>query len=284
MGDNRAGYAGHAGHKAGPSGDYLLKCYLEDIRKAGQLSHGDESALFRLARQGNARARERLIAANMRFVVKVALEYRACPMPLTDLISEGAIGLIHSVETFDADRGVKFISYAVWWIRSYITKALNEKGYLIRLPANQYFRLRKAQQAERFGGGAPEDEDIRMLRQMSAGCAPLDAPQAGGKPWSELLCDAGAPDPSHEAELGLGSGLTEGFLARLPLRERTVLSRGSGLGDENPLTLKEIGGELGLSAERVRQIRKRTLKRLRSEPAYAPLRERYQCLLENRRD
>ncbi len=269
---------------AGQTGDYILKCYLEDIRRAGQLPRGDENALFHLARQGNARARERLIAANMRFVVKVALEYRACPMPVCDLISEGAIGLIHSVETFDPARGVKFISYAVWWIRSHITKALNEKGYLIRLPANQYFRLRKAQQAERYGGG-PEEEDLRMLKQMSQGCASLNASQPGtGQSWSDLLSDPKAADPSREAEKNIGAGLIDRVLSNLPHRERVVVRGFYGLGDENPLTLKEVGSQLGLSAERVRQIRKKTVKNLRADPDAAPLRDRFECLLGNRPD
>ena len=269
---------------AGQSGDYILKCYLEDIRKAGQLPRGDEGALFMLARQGNARARDRLIAANMRFVVKVALEYRACPMPVADLISEGAIGLIHSVETFDPGRGVKFISYAVWWIRSHITKALNEKGYLIRLPANQYFRLRKAMQMERFGN-EPEEDDIRMLRQLSQGCASLNAAQSGtGNSWSDMISDSAAADPSREAEKNMGAGLVDQCLERLPHRERVVVRGFYGLGDENPLTLKEVGSKLGLSAERVRQIRKKTVKNLRLDPAAAPLRDRFECLLGNRPD
>jgi RNA polymerase primary sigma factor len=268
----------------GRSGDYILRCYLEDIRKAGQLNRGDESALFRLARQGDARARDRLIAANMRFVVKVALEYRACPMPVADLISEGAIGLIHSVETFDPDRGIRFISYAVWWIRSHITKALNEKGYLIRLPANQYFRLRKALRAERAGND-PEPDDIRRLKQMSQGCASLDAAHAGtGESWADRIADASARDPSREAERNLGAGLTERILDQLPPRERIVMRGFYGIGDENPLTLKEVGRKIGLSSERVRQIRRRTVEKLSVDPAAAQLRDRYECLMGLRPD
>jgi RNA polymerase primary sigma factor len=268
---------------AGRYGDTILKSYLEDIRKAGQIPGHLEGALFRLYRKGNARAREKLIAGNMRFVVKVALEFRSCPMPVADLISEGSIGLIHAVETFDPERGVKFISYAVWWIRSYITKALNEKGYLIRLPANQYFRLRKAKQAEKYG--KVQEEDLRVIQQLSQGCASLHAIQsASGKPWSELLSDPGAPDPSVDAEISLGARLTEGMLASLPERERRVMKGFYGIGNENPVTLKEVGAGLNLSAERIRQIRKQTLKRIRRDAASAPLRDRYECLLAKRPD
>jgi RNA polymerase primary sigma factor len=266
---------------AGLGSDASLKRYLEDIRKAPQLRAEDESELFQLFRKGSRAARERLIAANMRFVVKVALEYRACPMPMSDLISEGALGLIHAVETFDPGRGVKFISYAVWWIRSHITKSLNEKGYLIRLPANQYFRLRKALQAER--NGRFEEEDLRVIRQLSQGCASLHSPHPGtGRSWSDLLPDATAPNPEIQAEIAVGSGLTERMLAAMPERERRILQRTYGLGNENPVTLKEVGRDLSLSAERVRQLRALALRRMRSDPEYAPLRERYACLSEAR--
>ncbi|MEO7779006.1 MAG: RNA polymerase sigma factor RpoD/SigA [Fibrobacteria bacterium] len=261
--------------------DYILRAYLEDIRKAAQLPGQAEGGLFRLYRQGNARARARLIGANMRFVVKVALEYRACPMPVADLISEGSIGLIHAVETFDPQRGVKFISYAVWWIRSYITKALNEKGYMIRLPANQYFRLRKALQAEKQG--RLEDEDLRVIRQLSQGCSSLSVTPAGsGKPWSEMLADRRAADPSLQSELSQGRRLTETMLSRLSERERMVVKGFYGIGDENPVTLKEVGRSLNLSSERIRQIRKQAIKKIRMDPTVGPLRDRYECLLKSR--
>lgn len=261
--------------------DPSLKRYLEDIRKAPQLRAEAESELFRLYRKGSRAARERLILSNMRFVVKVALEYRACPMPMSDLISEGSLGLIHAVETFDAGRGVKFISYAVWWIRSHITKSLNEKGYLIRLPANQYFRLRKALQAERHG--RIEEEDLRIIRQLSQGCASLHAPQPGtGRSWSDTLPDPHSPDPGVLAEISVGQGITERMLERMPERERHILKRTYGIGNENPVTLKEVGRDLSLSAERVRQLRSLALRRMQSGPEYAPLKERYACLAEAR--
>ena len=266
---------------AGLGGDMALKRYLDDIRKAAPLKSEAEAALFRLCKQGSRRARERIIAANMRFVVKVALEYRVCPMPVADMISEGAIGLIHAVETFEPARGVKFISYAVWWIRSHITKALNEKGYMIRLPANQYFRLRKALQAER--NGRLEEEDLRVIRQLSQGCASIHAGQPGtGRPWSDVLRDERAPDPGLEAELATGGNLTERFLASLPEREHRIIRRTFGIGNENPVTLKEAGTVMGLSAERVRQIRTNALRRLRQDPAWEPLRERYESLARSR--
>jgi RNA polymerase primary sigma factor len=263
--------------------DTTLQRYLEDIRKAIPSRKWDEGELFRRYSQGDVPARQKLIAINMRFVVKVALEYRACPMPLPDLISEGSLGLIHAVETFDAGRGVKFISYAVWWIRSHITKAINEKGYLIRLPANQYFRLRKAQQAERRGSMV--EEDIRVLQQLSQGCVSLNATGHGESPrsWSDVLPDTGAADPALDAELALESELTRLALSSLSERERAVIGKFFGLENECPLTLKDVGEILGLSAERVRQIRKTALAKIRAGESIPDLRDRFVGLLESRR-
>jgi RNA polymerase primary sigma factor len=265
----------------GRGSDALLSYYLEDIRKAPAPA-ADEGALFRLYRDGNKNARETLIASNMRFVVKVAFEYRACPIPMADLISEGALGLIHAVETFDPDRGVKFISYAVWWIRAALTKSIREKGYLIRLPANQFLKLRRALQAERFGG--LEEDDVRVLRQLSQGCASLDAVPAGSsQSWTEMLPDDRAPDPSVEAEIALGAELTERILAGLSDREREVLRDSYGLEADTPLTLKEVGYNLDLSSERIRQIRATALKKIRRDPDIGYLRDRYASLQGGRR-
>ena len=126
------------------STDTTLKRYLEDIRRTAPLSREEEQILFQRAKEGDKIARKRLISANMRFVLKVAIQYRGCPIPLPDLVSEGAMGLVRAIESFEHTRGLKFISYGVWWIKAYITRAINEQGNLIRLPANQHLRVRKA--------------------------------------------------------------------------------------------------------------------------------------------
>lgn len=126
------------------STDVTLKRYLDDIRKTAPLTREEEQILFQKAKEGDKIARQKLISANMRFVLKVAIQYRGCPIPLPDLVSEGAMGLVRAIESFEHTRGLKFISYGVWWIKAYITRAINEQGNLIRLPANQHLRVRKA--------------------------------------------------------------------------------------------------------------------------------------------
>ena len=110
------------------STDATLKRYLDDIRKTAPLSREEEQILFQKAKEGDKVARKKLISANMRFVLKVAIQYRGCPIPLPDLVSEGAMGLVRAIESFEHSRGLKFISYGVWWIKAYITRAINEQG------------------------------------------------------------------------------------------------------------------------------------------------------------
>ena len=259
--------------------DDCLRRYLDDIRKTEILVKDEEQSLFDSYRGGSRVARNRLIQSNMRFVVKVALEYRTCPMPLSDIISEGAVGLIHAVETFQVDRGVKFISFAVWWIRSHITKALNEKGYMIRLPSNQYNRLRKAQKTERLG--KPVEADLRTIKQLSLGCVSLDGLAGMNRTWSDCIADKGAIDPGLNAEVVRDERITRNAISDLTETEQLVLKSSFGFETECPLNLKEVGELVGKSSERVRQIRKNAIDKIRSGEHSVELRDRFVGLLEN---
>ena len=186
------------------STDTTLKRYLEDIRRTAPLSREEEQILFKRAKEGDRIARKKLISANMRFVLKVAIQYRGCPIPLPDLVSEGAMGLVRAIESFEYDRGLKFISYGVWWIKAYITRAINEQGNLIRLPANQHLRVRKALHEQ--SRGKEINEEIRELIQIGQRGVSFDSPlKADSKAtYAEVLPDTAASNPERR---GLGPRL-----------------------------------------------------------------------------
>ncbi len=261
------------------SSEEALKLYLEDIRKTTPIARKDEHELFKLCRKGNKKARAKLVQANMRFVLKVALQYRGCPIPLPDLVSEGAMGLIRAIESFDHTRGLKFISYAVWWIKAYITRSINEQGSLIRLPANQHLRVRKALK-EKIKGKELED-DIRELIQLGERGVAFDAPlKVDSKTtYSEVLADSRAPNPEAETEVQAVENLAKSLLSELPEREALVLKGLFGINHEAPQTLREVGEALNVSHERVRQLRDQALRRIRKCKNKNVLREKYEGLL-----
>jgi RNA polymerase primary sigma factor len=256
--------------------DASLKRYMEDIRKTAPISREEEQALFRRARKGDAQARQRLVQANMRFVLKVALQYRGCPIPLPDLVSEGSLGLIRAVESFDTSRGIKFISYAVWWMKAYITKAINETGSMIRLPANQCLRVRKA--LKESAQGKELDEDVRRLMQTAGKGVSFDAPLTddGKTTFQEVLKDTRIADVEGELDMGATGDLVREILSELPEREAQVINGLFGMDQNAPLTLREVGQDLNISHERVRQLRDQALRRIRGSGRFGKLESRYQ--------
>ncbi len=230
------------------STDTTLKRYLEDIRRTAPLSREEEQILFQKAKEGDKIARKKLISANMRFVLKVAIQYRGCPIPLPDLVSEGAMGLVRAIESFEHTRGLKFISYGVWWIKAYITRAINEQGNLIRLPANQHLRVRKALHEQ--SRGKEINEEIRELIQIGQRGVSFDSPlKADSKAtYAEVLPDGTATNPENESEIQ---------------REAKVITGIFGINQEAPQTLREVGESMNISHERVRQLRDQALRRIR---------------------
>ncbi len=255
--------------------DEALKLYLEDIRKTSPVDRKDEHQLFELCRKGSKKARMKLIQANMRFVLKVALQYRGCPIPLPDLVSEGAMGLIRAIESFDHSRGLKFISYAVWWIKAYITRSINEHGSLIRLPANQHLRVRKALKAQ--SGSKELDDDIRELIQLGESGISFDAPlkMDSKTTYSEVLADEVGVSPESSTEIQAIEHFAKNLLSELPEREAMVLKGLFGISHEAPQTLREVGETLNVSHERVRQLRDQALKRIRKCQNKELLREKF---------
>lgn len=229
-----------------------LRRYLDDIRKTELLAPEEERSLFELYRQGSQRARDRLIRAHMRFVVKVALHFRNVPIPIADLISEGAVGLIKAIDTYDPSRGVKFISYGVWWIRSHIVVALQTKGSLIRLPANQLLRIARETRRNK-----EPDEAVRTMMDIQRPQRIVEEAMGRGDDWD--------PESALRAR-ALESGVGEA-LSSLPPREAYVVRNLFGIRQQEAETLKEVAWELGVSSERIRQIKREALDRLRTDRA-----------------
>jgi RNA polymerase primary sigma factor len=259
---------------------HSLKWYLDEISHIPVLTREEEMILIDRAQKGDRQAAERLICSNLRFVVSVALEYQKRGLPLADLISEGNLGLMRALETFDLHKGLKFITYAVWWIRQAIIQALYNKSSMVRLPQN---RLRQMRQNLR----AVESLEKKFKRQPSAVEIDevLDKIGNGSKFASEYLqtqqsldatldydstkrlinCipnESTLPPDAHLNSESLKQELKAAF-SILEKRERTFLQLLFGLEGDRPLNLGEVGERFGLSRERVRQIRNEALAKLR---------------------
>jgi RNA polymerase primary sigma factor len=225
--------------------------YLRELRTIPQLSREEEQAFAALAAQGDREARRHLIQANLRFVILVAKRYRNRGVPLEDLVNEGNIGLIHAAERFDPDRGVRFVSYAVWWIRQAILKAIPENSRLIRVPGSRL-------------GELPSTTELRM--QAAQTTLSLESPvrdRENPDPLGACLEDRSAPKPE---EVLVGASLRDeldSVLAGLSDRLAGILRERFGLAGRRRTSLQEAGRKHGLSKERVRQIEKKALRRIR---------------------
>ncbi len=236
-----------------------LRRYLDDVRKTEPVDRETERELFRMARAGNVDARNRLVRAHMRFVVKVALHFRNVPLPLPDLISEGSLGLIKAIESFDESRGVKFISYAVWWIRSFIVQGIQQRGFLIRLPANQLLRLSRENKR-----GMTETESRDPVRGLLRAHRPDIDPDQGWQGIKPLEAYDDSDSPGERLDDFETAKRLESALEELTWREGFVIRNLYGLHQGEADSLQEVAWKLGLSVERIRQIRNKALGRLRT--------------------
>lgn len=258
-------------------------------RDEGELSEDEKDELYRLVQRGEA-ARSHMIRANTRLVVSIAKRYLGQGVPFLDLIQEGNLGLIKAVEKFDYHRGHRFSTYATWWIRQSITRALADQGRVIRLPVHLSDRIRKvyqvAQQLEQDWGRQPTPEEIaeelglpaqkvQWMLKVSQRPLSLEKP-VGEEEDSELgsfIPDREAPTPSDTAYHSLLQDKLEDVLTTLSPREARILQLRFGLQDGRSYTLEEVGRKFGLTRERIRQIEHEALDRLRHPSRSRQLRD-----------
>jgi RNA polymerase primary sigma factor len=258
----------------------ILSQYFSEIRNYPLLTKDEEKHLARDIQRGSREALHELVESNLSFVAKVAAEYRSLGLPFEDLLNEGNVGLIEAAQRFDATKDTKFISYAIWWIRKSILKALSEQSHTVRLPYSQMKKVKEIRKADRalrkVLGRRPTREEIsrhldksvakidRVL-QHTAHEVSLDEPMGEEQDTSlaECIVDDGRPSPEgrlldHELTHGVGE-----VFRSLNDQQQAVIAHRFGLNGEPPLTLQETGERMGLSRERVRQIECQAKERMR---------------------
>jgi RNA polymerase primary sigma factor len=252
----------------------LLAKYLAHIGQGNLLTHREEIDLSVRAKAGDRRARQRLIEKNLRLVVSVAKKYRGMGLPFEDLIQEGNIGLMKAVEKFDPDRGWRFSTYATWWVRQAVQRAVADKGRTIRVPVHMGDKIRKMARsynelsakmereptdeevAERLGWAAEQVRDVKgAMPDATSFNQPLTS-DSDATEISELIEDERASEVAGTVIGEMEMDWLAEAVERLPERHRYVLIKRYGLGDEETATLAQLSEELGISRERVRQVQR----------------------------
>jgi RNA polymerase primary sigma factor len=267
-----------------------LRLYLREIGKVPLLTADQEVSLAKLIERGDMAAKQHMIEANLRLVVSIAKGYLGRGLSFLDLIQEGSLGLIRAVEKFDYRRGFKFSTYATWWIRQAVTRAIADKARTIRIPVHMVEKLNKVvhierQLVQRLGREPlPEEiaeeleidvEEVREILRMSQLPISLEKPigEEEDSSLGDFVPDEAAESPFDTASLSLRREDVEVALAALPERERRVIELRYGLDGSQPCTLEEVGQAFGVTRERIRQIENNTLKKLESLPEAQGLRD-----------
>lgn len=261
-----------------PLEDTVLNAYFKDLAQSSPLSREREAELATRVKAGDLEARDELVQANLPFVVNVARTYQNRGLSLAELISSGNVGLLIAADRFDGSKGYKFITYAVWWIRQSILLALTEQARTVRLPSNKVTLLqditRTAQQLTREGTDEPDVDAIAQELGLSAAqvedtllsgqaiCS-LDEELQDGQHLLDTLIDSSQEAPDEATLRNSFKKQIQDALDGLDEKEHLIVQRYYGLDGNEPLTLEEIGGQLGLTRERIRQIKERALNKLR---------------------
>jgi RNA polymerase primary sigma factor len=258
-----------------------LQLFLKDIGKVDLLTAAQEVELAKRIERGEHRAKQEMVEANLRLVVSIAKKYRNQGLPFLDLIQEGTIGLVRAAEKFDHRKGFKFSTYATWWIRQAVARALADKARTIRMPVHIVEKLNKIVRSERklraeLGREPSSTEiardveltpaEVEQIRRSSQAPVSLEKP-VGDEEESEFghfLTDENEPLPEEVAEVEMRKATLQRVLGTLSVRERRVLELRYGLNGEHPRTLDEVGKTFNVTRERIRQIENQSLKKLRA--------------------
>jgi RNA polymerase primary sigma factor len=258
-----------------------LQLFLKDVGRVDLLTAAQEVELAKRIERGDHRAKQEMVEANLRLVVSIAKRYRNQGLPFLDLIQEGTIGLVRAAEKFDYRKGFKFSTYATWWIRQAVARALADKARTIRMPVHVVEKLNKIVRSERklraelgrepLASEIARDleltpEEVEQIRRTAQSPVSLEKP-VGDEEESEFghfITDESVPLPEEAAEVTLRKETLEKILSQLSQRERKVLELRYGLNGEHPRTLDEVGRAFNVTRERIRQIENQSLKKLRA--------------------
>ncbi|MEJ6645958.1 MAG: RNA polymerase sigma factor RpoD/SigA [Akkermansiaceae bacterium] len=260
--------------------DSSLRVYMREISKTELLTPKEEVELAARIKKGNKKAREHMIKANLRLVVKIAQDYSNYGLPLQDLISEGNIGLMKAVERFDPEKGGKLSTYAAWWIKQAIKRALANQSKTIRLPVHMVDKIAKLRRitgmlAEAYGREPTNEElseetgiamkNLSLLKRASQRPASLDAPMGDddSSSYAEIIGDEHAVNPFDALSDKNMHGQLDDLMEVLDERESKIIDARFGIGGGTPMTLEEVGREFGVTRERIRQLQNIALDKMR---------------------